>query len=155
MKFSSKEDIEAPIAEIFSMLSEFDSFERSAIRRGMEVQRTSAANVFGLGMTWSAQFQMRGKTRDMDVELVQYDAPNVMRFVSDSQGVDGVLTLELMALSPRRTRMTIALELSPKTLAARLLIQSLKLAKSNLTKRFKLRAAGYARDMEDRHKRTA
>ena len=70
-------------------------------------------------------------------------------------GSPGGMTLDLMALSPRRTRMSVLIELNPKTLAARLLVQSLKLAKSNLTKRFKLKVADYAKTMEERHSRLA
>ena len=65
------------------------------------------------------------------------------------------MTLDLVALSQQRTRMAIVLNLKPKTLSARLLIQSMKLAKANLTKRFKLKVAAYAKSLEDRHRRTA
>jgi hypothetical protein len=51
--------------------------------------------------------------------------------------------------------MAVVLNLAPKTLSARLLVQSLKLAKSNLSKRFKQKVADYARQMEDRHNRSA
>jgi hypothetical protein len=151
MKFSSKEDIEVPVADVFAMLSEFEGFERSAIRRGIEVERVAKDDVPAIGMAWNTRFQMRGKMRDLALELVQYDPPEAMRFETDSQGLSGVLELDLLALSPRRTRLSVALELSPKTLSARLLVQSLKLAKSSLTKRFKLKIADYAKQLEDRH----
>jgi hypothetical protein len=79
----------------------------------------------------------------------------MMRFIAASQGLDGLFSLDLIALSQRRTRMAVALELAPRTLSARLFLQSLKLAKSNLTKRFKLRVADYAKSMEDRYSRMA
>lgn len=155
MKFSSTEDIEAPIDSVFSMLSEFEIYERSAIRRGIEVQRVGEHETTVVGMAWDARFTLRGKERDIKLTLAKYDAPNTMRFDSESQGLSGVLTLDLLALSAGRTRLSITLELAPKTLSARLLVQSMKLAKSNLTKRFKWKVAEYAKGMEERHSRMA
>lgn len=153
MQFSTKEDIEAPIEDVFAMLSEFDQFERSAIRRGIEVQRIGTQT--GKGMAWNARFLLRGKERDMRLDLVEHDRPNGMQVDAHSDGIDGTMKLELVALSQQRTRMAIVLNLKPKTLPARLLIQSMKLAKANLTKRFKLKVASYAKSLEDRHSRMA
>lgn len=155
MQFSSKEDIEAPIDAVFDMLSEFEAFERMAIRRGVDIQRADTLDQPGVGMSWDAAFKLRGKARDVHLELVEFDRPNGMQFQSESAGLSGLSTLELVSLSPRRTRISIKIDLKPKTLAARLLIQSLRLAKGNLTKRFKLRVADFAKDMEERQKRRA
>lgn len=155
MQFSSKEDIEAPIDQVFAMLSEFETFERRAIGRGIDVLRQGEPSGPAGGLRWQVNFSMRGKRRDMQLHLETYDPPNLMLFVSESQGVHGQMILELVPLSPRRTRMAVVLNLRPKTISARLLIQSLKLAKANLTKRFKLRVADYAKSLEDRYQRNA
>ena len=155
MKFSSKEDIEAPIEAVFAAVSDFESFERSAIRRGIEVHRVDESAPVAPGLAWDAAFDLRGKRRNLRLTLTEHTPPESMRFDSESAGLDGVMTVDLVALSPRRTRLGIALELAPKTLSARLFLQSLKLAKSNLTKRFKLRVADFAKTVEERQGRSA
>jgi len=155
MQFSSKEDIEAPINSVFTMLSEFEAYERSAIRRGIEVQRVDETAPIAVGLAWDAKFTLRGKPRDVRLKLTDFEPPNSMRIEAQSQGLDGTLTLDLLALSPSRTRMAVVLNLAPKTLSARLLVQSLKLAKSNLTKRFKVKVADHAKNLEDRNSRMA
>ena len=152
MQFSTKEDIEAPSADVFALLSDFDLFERSAIRRGIEVQRVAEP---AAGLAWNTRFLLRGRQREMRLDLVEFDTPNGLQVSARSDGIDGLMTLDLVALSQQRTRMAIVLNLKPKTLSARLLIQSMKLAKANLTKRFKLKVAAYAKSLEDRHRRTA
>jgi hypothetical protein len=67
-----------------------------------------------------------------------------------SPGLAGEMCFELMALSRSRTRIVTTLEIKPKTLSARLLVQSLKLAKTSLTKKYKERVGDYAKEMEDR-----
>jgi hypothetical protein len=61
----------------------------------------------------------------------------------------------LVPLSPNRTRVNLVLKMSPKTLSARLLVQSFKLARSSINKRFKARMAQYAREIENRVVKTA
>ncbi len=155
MKFSAREDIEAPVDEVFAALSEFETFERQAMRRGADVQRLDDNRTPAVGASWRVAFMMRGRRRDLNLQLVRYVAPNDMGFAAKSPGMDATFDIELMALSRTRTRMAVALELKPLNLASRLLVQSLKLAKSNLSKRFKLRVADYGKLLEDRLKRSA
>ena len=60
---------------------------------------------------------------------------------------------DLIALSQSRTRVMVTITVKAKTLTSRLLVQSLKLAKTKLTKRFKARVLDYAEDIEDRYRR--
>lgn len=137
------------------MLCDFEGFERSAMRRGAEVQRKDTRTAPGVGMQWEASFDMRGKRRELRIELVSFDKPHEMLFASRSTGINGHMNLELIALSRSRTRVHVALDIKPLNLSARLLVQSLKLAKASLTKRYKLRVAEYAKNLEDRYKALA
>ena len=155
MKFSTKEDIEAPIDAVFEMLCDFEGFERSAMRRGAEVQRVDKLAVPGVGMMWNAVFEMRGKRRELQIEMVTFDRPNDIALESTSPGLIGQMGFELMALSRSRTRINVELEVKPLTLSARLLVQSMKLAKASLTKKYKVRVAEYAKGMEERYARVS
>lgn len=153
MKFSTHEDINAPADAVFEMLCDFAAFEQAAMRRGAEVRRTDNMTTPGRGMTWQAAFDLRGKRRQMSVEMVIFDRPAEIVLESTSSGMAGTTSFDLMSMSPRRTRLRVELEVKPQNLSSRLMLQSLKLAKNTLTKRFKLRVAEHARTMEDRHLR--
>lgn len=152
MKFSGQEDVEAPIDVVFDRVTDFAAFERTAIRRGAEIERVQDAPCPTVGQSWQARFDLRGRTRDILLTLKEMDRPNALRFDAAGQGIDAVLSIDVLALAPRRTRLSVALLLEPKSLSSRLLVQSLKLARSNLNKRFSKRLADYARSMESPHK---
>ncbi len=151
MKFSAKEDIEAPIEKVFAAVTDFDGFERQALRRGAEVMRQDAHGKPGLGSEWRMRFPFRGKERKVEARITHFDAPNGFQADTRSGGLDGTMTLELVALSPRRTRLQLSMDLKPRTLSARLLIQSLKFAKSNLSKRFSNRVWQFAQAIEEKY----
>ena len=155
MKFSTNEDIDAPLDDVFVMLSEFERFERAAMRRGAEVQRLDQLSVPGVGLTWAAAFELRGKRRDMQLEMVTFERPTEIVLESTSPGMIGQMSFELIALSRARTRVKAELEVKPLNLSARLLVQSMKLGKKSLTRKYKLRVAEYAKNMEDRYSRRA
>ena len=152
MKFSTNEDIEAPVEAVFDMFCDFESFERSAMRRGAEVQRVDDLVKPGVGMTWRAAFRMRGKPRQIELEMVTFDRPNEIALASISSGMVGAMGFQMIALARQRTRVRAELELKPLNISSRLLIQSLRLAKKSLNQKFKWHVADYARGMEDRYR---
>lgn len=151
MKLSTREDIEAPIAFVFGRIADFDAWERSALRRGAEVQRTDNLSRPGAGMAWRLRFSWRGKMRKADLALADLEPPHRLAMTGEGANLGGRLDIELIEMSPRRTRMTVAIELKPRTLTARLFLQSLKLAKARLVKKLKARTAQFAAEVERRH----
>ena len=150
MKFSTREDVAAPIDAVFADLSNFEHYERQALRRGAQVRRLDQGP-YQTGLSWDVRFKFRGKDRKLIANLTHFDAPNFVQVDSQAAGIEGVTLIELVPLSPSRTRIAASVELRARTLTARLVLQSLKLAKSNLTNRFKKRVADYAVAIEEKH----
>lgn len=151
MKFSTRHDIEAPIDFVFQRASDFAGFERQAMRRGIEIERADQCEVKEAGMRWKAAFSFRGKDRKVQAELSDFDMPNSLQIQSVSGGVEAEFDAEFLPLSRNRTRVKVGLQLVPRTLSSRLLIQSLKFAKSNLNKRFDARIQQFGKDVEERY----
>lgn len=154
MKFSTKEDMEISIDEVFVLLSDFDGFERIIMQRGVDVTRLDQTAEIDVGAQWHAKAVFRGRLREFKIELVDFDRPNCMQFTSESGGMNAKFTVELVALSRNRTRMRVELDVKPKTLPARLLMQSARLARNTLNRRYKTRVANFAEDLEDRYVRS-
>lgn len=155
MKFKANTDIEASIEAVFEIVSDFDIVERAAARRSVEVTRVEDRNPPAPGMAWDAGFRFRGKDRTARVTLTNYQANEALGFSTVTGGLETDVTLDLVALSPATTRLTVTADMSAKTLSARLLLQSMKLAKGKLQKRFGLRIDEIGTAIQDRAKGVA
>lgn len=148
MKLSGRTDIGAPIDFVFAFLSDFDGWERSALRRGADVTRTDKLKKPGPGMTWHVRFAWKGRERELQIKVVTLDPAGRLTLAFDGPAVEGHLNAELVSLAAKRTRLLMQVEAKPRTLTARLFIQSLKLAKSRVQKRYDTRLAQLAGDIE-------
>ena len=152
MKFVTKEDIECPIAHVFAQSADFAGFERQALRRGANVRRVDQSPDYGLGSGWGVIFKFRGKERQMKAVVTAWDPPNGYAVQSTSSGIEGTVLVELVPLSRGRTRLSLSIELVPKTIAARIMVQSLRLARGTLQRRLDLRMSDYASDIVERYR---
>lgn len=153
MKLNLQQDIAAPIDFVFEQFTDFQSLERAAMRRGAEVQRVDNLPSLAPGMAWDARFKMRGKQRDVKIEITEIERPNRIIVSSRSNSMGGQMVVELLSLSRQRTRVISALVLQPKTLTAKLLVQSMKLARKNIERRLRDRTVGFAKTVEERYKK--
>jgi carbon monoxide dehydrogenase subunit G len=155
MQVTAVEDVAAPIENVFAELTNFDALERQALRRGMDVRRTFRGTMPEQGEGWTVRFRFRGKERDAKIILEHYERPAILRFHGGSGGLDTNTQIELVPLSPNRTRVNVVFKMDPKTLSARLLVQSFKLARSSINKKFKARMESYAREIEGKVAKSA
>lgn len=152
MKFKTKEDIEAPLAFVYSALGDFEYWERAAMRRGADVNRTDKLRTAAAGMGWKIDFQYGGKPRNLDVRLLTLEPDQQLSFEAEGAPAMGNVLIEMSEMGPKRTRVAVFLDLKPKTLTARMFIQSLRLAKARVNRKYQLRIAQMAADIEDRYR---
>lgn len=155
MDISSKVDVDAPAEYVFDCLSDFQVFEKAALRRGAEVQRVDTMDALGAGASWQVQFDFRGKPRDVSVELTEFTAPEAACYEATGQGISATMRLELVPMSKNRTRLTSTVNMRAKTLPARLLLQSVKLAKGQVEKRLDGMMEDFGRQLSKRHAQLA
>lgn len=150
MNFSSRTDIEKPIADVFSALANFEMWETAAMRRGVEVARVDHQRKPTSGSQWDVKFNHRGKQRQARITLGQIDTNRQLALSIDGRVLDGQASVELVALSPRRTRIVLYIEVKPRTLGARLFLQSVRLAKQKVQTKLNERLANFARELDQR-----
>lgn len=150
MKFSTKQDIEAPLVFVHQTLTDFSMWERAAMRRGAEVSRTDTLRQPAAGMAWASKFTYRGKERNIAVTLTEWDAPLHLAFAGHATTIEAQARVELLEMSAKRTRLLVTMEVTPKTLGARLFLQSLRLARARVDRSFDQRVAHMAHDIEQR-----
>jgi uncharacterized protein YndB with AHSA1/START domain len=155
MKIVSRHDIEAPPGFVFQALTDFDSWERSAMRRGAEVSRTDKLTTVSPGLSWLVRFRFRGKDRKIAVKLTALDVPVRVSFAMSGKLFEATSHVDLMELGAKRTRLVAVSEAKPKTLAARLILQSLRLARARVQRRVDKRIGTIAQEIEDRYRQTA
>ncbi|MGQ0565435.1 MAG: SRPBCC family protein [Gemmobacter sp.] len=155
MKLTRNQDVEAPIAFVYAALTDFDHWERAALRRGAEVTRLDTMAHPGPGMTWNVGFDFRGRRRIVDLRLVSMEPGQTLGFTGQGTSMSGTGLFDLVEMGPKRTRIAMTIEVEPRTLAARLLLQSLKFANAKVNRSFETRTAQLAADIEARFRRSA
>lgn len=152
MELSAREDINAPIDWVHERVTDYVAFEKVALRRGAEIDRRDEGKGFAVGAVWQIGFRYRGRDRKVVVEITEVDAPNGWSAAVAAGGMSGPMTVELVAMSKTRTRMIVRASISANTLSARLLLQSIKLAKTSVNSRFSSRISNFAADLESRYR---
>lgn len=154
MKLTAKTDLEVPAAFVFATLIDNASWEREAVRNGVDVERPPGTPNNGVGAEWRIRGHFRGKSRKALIRVEEMVVDQRLVLVIDSPSMEGNSRIEVMVLSPRRSRLRIDLEVKPKTLAARLFINTMRLAKGRVQARFERGLGQLGGRIKDRYERS-
>lgn len=146
MKFVAKQDVELPQQTLFDRMADFQMFERVAIRRGVDVVRTGSL-ASKSGIKWDCKFEFRARKRDARVQVTEFNSPDHLAFLVTNTALNIKLEIMLSALSKKQSRLLVTSVIEPKTLAARLLVQSMKLTRSKYNQRYQKRVAEVANEL--------
>ncbi|MBL9047589.1 MAG: hypothetical protein JNK34_09825 [Tabrizicola sp.] len=139
MKLAAMTDLDAPIGFVYECIADHQSWEREAVERGIDLERPADMPLSGLGAGWLLKLPFRGRLVNLLLRLVHMVRDDRIDFDLQSNAIEGDLSLSVMALSPRRTRLRLQIEVKPRTLTARVLLNTLKLAKGRVQARMDLR----------------
>ncbi len=146
MKFTTREDIEAPIETVWAALTDARSFEKKATRKGIEVRGLSGDAV-EFGSSWTAKFDYRGIRREMETVVTGCEAPRLLELDSNVGGLDGFLTAELSEKPEGITCLELTVEIKPASLSGKMLVQTMRLAKGRLDKRYRKRVRHFTKGL--------
>ena len=147
MKFSTTQDTELSSEQLFDALADFDRIERLLTRRGALVRRVDPAREPGAGMAWEIGFDWRARRREVRLDVTRFDRPEVIEVEGRSELFDIELKLTVIALTLCKARLQFEVKLRPRNMRARLLLQTAKLGKVQLDRKFALRIAEFVDDI--------
>jgi hypothetical protein len=136
MKFISKQDITAPADFVFQQLADFDFYESYALRMGAQVERQDQYYTPQPGMCWSIKGRFRGKDRALELTLNSYKPSDTLSYICTSKSLNAVINLDVIPLSRTETRLKVMVDIQARGLAARVALQSAKLARKSLDRKF-------------------
>jgi len=143
MKFSTRQDTDVPAEALFKAVSDFDKLERILLRRGAEVRREDRGGPVGIGSAWQILFDWRGRPRDLALKLTGYQPPEHLIFAGQSPQFNVGIEITVVALTRTKSRLITEIDMQPRGMKARLLLQTAKLAKSQLDRKFAQRVEDF------------
>ena len=135
MKFRISDDIEAPIDWVWEGFTDFAAIEADIRARDAELSRVGDWKEAALGVAWRGSVPVRGKVRTIEARIAGFVPEEHLRVDSRIGGMTCEDEVVFAPLSAEVTRVSVTLELKASTLSARLLLQTLKIARRKVVQR--------------------
>ena len=135
MKFKVSEDVDAPRSMVWARLTDFSAMEQDARGRGATITRVGNWTNTAEGVEWRGEVTVRGKVRPLSAKVERFVPEDICLIESRIGGMSCIYEMSFVALTPEVTRVSVVLDLSAQTLTARLILQTMKLARGRVMQR--------------------
>lgn len=143
MKFSTRIDFDKPVADLFDLVSDFDRLEHVLARQRATARRLDPSAHSGARLCWEITFKWRGQRRLLRVEVTGCDRPERVAMRGLSDALELVIDVQTLALSRARSRLILETDVRPRNMRTRLMLQTARLAKGQLDRRYERRVADF------------
>ena len=150
MRFKATETINGPIEAVFDDFSDIRRIEQELTDRGVGLERLDNDTGLVAGAAWHTVVRVKGRQRDADAQLVEVDRPRSLRLEGKSGGMLMETSFEFTEIGPQTTELEIVVNLRARSVSAKLLLSSFRLARSRMVRGMRKRVAKSARACEAR-----
>jgi uncharacterized membrane protein len=135
LKFKVADDVEAPVDWVWEGFTDFAAIEADIRARDTELSRVGDWKEAALGVAWRGSVPVRGKVRTIDARIAAFAPEERLLVESRIGGMACTYEVTFAPLTGGSTRVSVVLELKASTLSARLLLQTLKIARRKVIQR--------------------
>ncbi|MDG4647114.1 hypothetical protein P6F26_01540 [Roseibacterium sp. SDUM158017] len=135
MKFKVAEDVEAPLSWTWAGFTDFSAVEADIRARDADLERVDGWQVARPGAAWRGSVPVQGRAQPIEARITTFAPEEAIVIESRVGGMACTYEMTLAPLPDGMTRVSIVLELRASTMSARLMLQTLKLARRRAMRR--------------------
>ena len=132
MNFETREDVDIPRDFAFSRFADFTRYEKSVRQYGADIRRVNGFTEIAEGCSWRGSAIVRGKARGVEATITRLNHPEHAQMKTTVGGMTVDVDLFFEELGPEKTRVRATAQLKATTLAARLILQTIKLGRRQI-----------------------
>lgn len=135
MKLRVAEDVAAPSEWVWDGFTDFSDIEDEVREGGADLARVGGWQDAHLGASWRGALPVRGKVRPIEARISVFAPREAFAVESRIGGMQCRYAASFVPLAEPVTRVSVVLDLQASTLSARLVLQSMKVARRRVLQR--------------------
>lgn len=153
MIFETREEVDIPRDFAFSRFADFTRYEKTARHYGADIRRVNGFTEISEGCAWRGSAVVRGTTRGVEAKITRLNPPEHAQMSTVVGGMAITVDMFFEELGPGKTLLRVTSQLKATTLAARLILQSVKLTRRKIQRKIDTRIVALANEFEDEYRR--